>query len=71
MTSRLPPTLVRHAPWPHAIAFAAAHPGAKPALATFFDDESGRLEVDVPAGRVRLRLDAESARRMQRALTPD
>jgi len=49
------PDLVRHALWAHAIAFAAAHPAAKPRLATFFDDEDGEVEVDAPAGRVRLR----------------
>lgn len=48
------PWLIRHALWPHAIAFAAAHPGASP-LATFFDDENATVEVDAAAGRVRLR----------------
>jgi hypothetical protein len=49
------PWLVQHALWPHAIAFAAAHPDAKP-LRTFFDDEDASLEVDAKAGRIRLRV---------------
>ena len=50
------PTLIRNALWPHAIAFAAAHPDAKVSFLSFFDDENASLDVDVTAGRVRLRL---------------
>jgi hypothetical protein len=50
------PTLIRHALWPHAIAFAAAHPDAKMSFLSFFDDENASVDVDVAAGRVRLRL---------------
>jgi len=50
------PTLIRHALWPHAIAFAAAHPDAKVSFLSFFDDEDASIDVDVAAGRVRLRL---------------
>ena len=48
--------LIRHALWPHAIAFAAAHPDAKVSFLSFFDDEDASIDVDVAAGRVRLRL---------------
>jgi len=50
------PMLVRTALWPHAIAFAAAHPGAEPILPTFFDDDSARVEIDIKGGHVRLHL---------------
>jgi hypothetical protein len=50
--------LVQHALWPQAIAFVAAYPQARSMLQTFFDEpagERGDVEVDVQAGRVRLR----------------
>jgi len=50
--------LVQHALWPQAIAFTAAYPQARSMLQTLFDEpagERGDVEVDVQAGRVRLR----------------
>jgi hypothetical protein len=47
--------LVRHELWPHAIAFAAAHPGAQTLDLTEFNDEAAQVEVDLDAGRVRVR----------------
>jgi hypothetical protein len=46
---------VRFLLWPHILAVAAAHPGAI-SIATDFDNESAQVEIDIEAGRVRLRL---------------
>ena len=46
---------IRHTLWPHIVAFSAAHPGLRPIPATDFDNDDGQVEIDVQAGRVRLR----------------
>jgi hypothetical protein len=48
------PFLVLHSLWPHAIAFAAAHPGVGPAFETFLGDDTARIELDVERSRLRM-----------------
>jgi hypothetical protein len=47
--------LVFHTLWPHAIAFAAAHPGVEPTFMTYLEHDVGRIELDVARSRLRLR----------------
>ena len=47
--------LIRYLLWPHILAVAARQPGVIP-IATDFDNDSAQVEIDVEAGRVRLRL---------------
>jgi len=47
--------LIRHMLWPHILAVEATFPPGAPQIATDFDDERARVEIDLAAGRVRLR----------------